>query len=128
MNKKPALIAAFLTTAVIAVVMLMIGISAYINPDSVPVNSSPVTQANASNVSLAQAAGSDQVAQLQALVAQFQSREQQYQAREQEYQSQLSQANTQIQQYTQILTQLQQRRIISIDRNGQISIPRRQDN
>lgn len=124
MNKKPALIAAFLTTAVIAVAMLMIGISAYINPDSVPVSSSPA----AANSSIVLASSSDQVSQLQALVAQYQAREQQYQAREQQYQTQLSQANAQNQQYAQILTQLQKQRIISIDNNGQITIPRRTGN
>ncbi len=125
MNKKPALIAAFLTTALVAMAMLMIGMNAYFNPDSVPVASAAATGAN---VEVAQAASSEQVAQLQALVAQYQAREQQYQAREQQYQSQLSQANAQLQQDNQILAYLQQQRIITIDRNGQISIARGRNN
>jgi hypothetical protein len=123
MNKKPALIAAFLTTTVVALAMLMIGLSAYINPDSVPISTSPAAAVAAApgdgNVALVSASTTnDQVQQLQALVAQYQSREQQYQ-------SQLNDATAQVQQYQQLLNQLQQAGVIQIDRNGQVSTPRR---
>ena len=118
MNKKSALIAALLTTAVVAIAMLMIGISAYINPDSVPVASANSAAGNTTAISAP--AATDQVAQLQSLLAQYQSREQQYQ-------DQLNQADTQVQQYQQILQQLQQRGLITINNNGQISISRRRD-
>jgi hypothetical protein len=126
MNKKPAFIAAFLTTAVIAVAMLMIGVSAFTNPNTVPVASSPAAAAPDTSVSLN--TGSDQFNQLQALVAQYQARELQYQSQQTQLQSELNQANAQIQQFNQIMTALQQRRIITIDKNGQISISRRSDN
>lgn len=118
MNKKPALIAAFLTTAVVAVAMFVIGASALFNPNSIPVVNADSSSGSTAAVSVP--ASADQIAQLQNLVAQYQSREKQYQ-------DQLNQANSQVQQYQQILTQLQRRGLISIDRNGQITIARRGD-
>jgi len=64
----------------------------------------------------------DQVAQLQSLVVQYQQRELQYQQQLQTDQQQLQQANDQIQQFQQLLAALQERGILSIDRNGQVTI------
>ena len=128
MKRKPALIAAFLTTLVIAVAMVLVGANAFLNPNSVPVSTTPASaSANSPSEVVAVSAntGGDQVQQLKDLIAQYQSREQQYQQREQQYQQQLNDATTQIQQFESLLQQLQARGVIRINPNGQISIPRR---
>jgi septal ring factor EnvC (AmiA/AmiB activator) len=139
MKKKPALIAAFLTTFVIAAAMLLVGFSAFFNPDSVPVSNSPDSAASAApvgttaNISAVSAsAATDQVKQLQDLIAQYQQREQQYQQQEkqlqaqaQQLQDQLNKATSMVGQYQNLLAQLQARGVIAIDQSGQISIPRR---
>ena len=139
MKKKPALIAAFITTFVIAAAMLLVGFSAFFNPDSVPVSNSPTSAVSAdpagttTNISAVSAnTSSDQLKQLQDLIAQYQQREQQYQQQEQQLQTQqqqlqnqLNQATSMVQQYQNLLAQLQARGVISIDQNGRISIPRR---
>jgi hypothetical protein len=118
MKKKPALIAALLTTMVVALAMLMIGVSAYANPEGVPISTSAESTTNSADAALSSGAAADQIAQLQTLVAQYQSREEQYQ-------TQLTQANSQLEQYQGVLSQLQRLRLITIDRNGQITVARR---
>ena len=128
MKRKPALIAAFLTTFVIAIAMVLVGANAFFNPNSVPVSASPAsasTDSSSGVVAVSASTGGDQVQQLKDLVAQYQSREQQYQQREQQYQQQLNDATAQIQQFQNLLQQLQARGVIRISPNGQISIPRR---
>jgi biotin-(acetyl-CoA carboxylase) ligase len=133
MKRLPALIAAFVTTAVIAIAMLLIGINAVMNPNQVAAASSP----NDSQAAVS-SAGTTQNGQAQDLVAQYQAREKQYQDREQQYQSQISQLEQRlnqdetqlqqaagaIQQYQGLLQELQDRGIIMIDRNGTIYLPR----
>ena len=127
MKKKPALIAAFLTTLVIAIAMILVGLGALLNPDSVAVASAPAAASNASSADPAavNTSAADQVKQLQDLISQYQQREQQYQQQEQQLQNQLNQASSQAQQYQSILNQLQQMGVIQISSNGQISVPRR---
>jgi len=128
-KRKPALIAAFLTTLVIAVAMVLVGANAIFNPNSVPVSASP-TSVSANDpsggvVAVSANTTGSQVQQLQDLLAQYQAREQQYQQREQQYQQQLNDATTQIKQYENLLQQLQSIGVIRIGPNGQISVPRR---
>jgi septal ring factor EnvC (AmiA/AmiB activator) len=128
MKRKPALIAAFLTTFVIAIAMILVGANALFNPNSVPVSASPTSvSANGSSgvVEVSANTGGNQLQQLQDLIAQYQSREQQYQQREQQLQQQLNDATTQVQQLQSVLQQLQQIGVIRIGANGQISVPRR---
>ena len=128
MKRKPALIAAFLTTLVIAIVMVLVGANALFNPNSIPVSASPTSVAASDNggvVAVSANTTTDQVQQLNALIAQYQAREQQYQQREQQYQQQLNDASGQVQQLQSVLQQLQQMGVIRIDQNGQISVPRR---
>jgi uncharacterized protein YlxW (UPF0749 family) len=128
MKRKPALLAAFLTTFVIAIAMVLVGTNAFFNPNSIPVSASPtsVSANNASGVvEVSASTGSSQVQQLQNLIKQYQQREQQYQQREQQYQQQLNNAQTQVQELQSLLQQLQQIGLIRIGPNGQISVPRR---
>lgn len=121
MKRKPALLAAFLTTFVIAIAMVLVGTNAFFNPNSIPVSASPtsVSANNASGVvEVSASTGSSQVQQLQNLIKQ-------YQQREQQYQQQLNNAQTQVQELQSLLQQLQQIGLIRIGPNGQISVPRR---
>ena len=128
MKRKPALIAAFVTTFVIAIAMVLVGANALFNPNSVPVSASPTsTSANDSSGVVAVSANTtvNQLQQMQELITQYQQREKQYQQREQQYQQQLNDANTQIQEYQSLLQQMQAIGLIRIGPNGQISVPRR---
>ncbi len=127
MKKKPAIIAAFITTLVIGAAMLLVGMNAFYNPNAVPVSNSPTdpalsaaTDPNIAAVSASTSgtSASDQVKQLQSLVAQ-------YQQQVQQLQSQLNQATTADQQYQSLLSQLQSRGIIRIDSSGNVYISRR---
>ncbi len=126
MKKKPAIIAAFITTLVIGAAMLLVGMNAFYNPNTVPVSNSPTDPAlrvaTGSNVAAVSAntSTSDQVKQLQSLVAQ-------YQQQVQQLQSQLSTATNAAQQYQSLLSQLQSRGIIRIDSSGNVYINRRGD-
>lgn len=117
MKRLQAIIAAALITAVVAASMLVIGASAWLNPNRAPLQDSPAAAAPAAITSGATGNGQDQVAQLQNLVAQYQSREKQYQ-------SQISQLNGQLGQYQQILQQLQQMGVIRVGNDGSIQVRR----
>jgi predicted Rossmann fold nucleotide-binding protein DprA/Smf involved in DNA uptake len=114
MKRLEAIIAAAIITGVVALCMLLIGVNALLNPNSVPVSDSPVTTALNSTSTTVDPA---QVTQLQSLVTQYQSREKQYQ-------TQLDQANTQLQQYQQVLIELQNAGVIQITSDGQILLRR----
>jgi hypothetical protein len=116
-----AFLSAFIITAVVALSMLVVGVNAATNPNSVPVSNSPVSSA-AKDIS-SQASVQDQIAQLQAQVAQYQVREQQYQAALDSDNQQLSQASQEIQMIQQLLAYLQSRGLIRIDNQGQITVP-----
>ncbi len=138
MKQIPALIAAFVITAIIGAGMFIVGGSALANKNTVTTYNSPsgaVAASNVSNVSASDPAASSQtqaqVAQLQDLINQYKARDQQYQAQitqaEQQlsqYNDQLTQANQEIQQFQSLLAELQSRGVIQITSNGQILIPR----
>jgi capsule polysaccharide export protein KpsE/RkpR len=76
----------------------------------------------AANVSAGTNSSQDQIAQLQSLVTQYQAREQQYQAALTSDNQQLSQASQEMQMIQQLLAYLQNRGLIQIDNQGQITI------
>ncbi len=145
MKKLPAIIAAFVTTLVLACLMVAVVANALMNPNTVQAADTPgqvtgVSSANASgtngsvspvsDVTNNSAAAQAQIQQLQSLVAQYQARDKQYQDREQQLLSQINQlkqtaqnANSQAQQYQNILGQLQQMGVIRITQSGQIFVP-----
>jgi peptidoglycan hydrolase CwlO-like protein len=140
MKKKPAIIAAFVTTLVIAVAMLLVGMNAFYNPNTVPVSNSPATTdpalsvASAANIAPISASTGSQVQQLQATIAQYQQRDQQWQQQVQQLQAQLQQLQAQVnqattanQQYQSLLSQLQTRGLITIDNSGNVFIRRGSD-
>lgn len=118
MKRFQALIAATITTALVVLGVLVIGVNAASNPDSVPVSDSP-----ASSTLATPAQAPTRIDQLQSLVSQYQDREQQYQAEISSLSQQLSDATQQAQQLQQILIALQQRGVIQITRDGRIFIP-----
>lgn len=115
MKRLQAVVAAAIITGVVALCMLVIGINALLNPNSVAVSDSSATttalNAPATNVD------PGQLTQYQNLISQYQNRERQYQA-------QLDQANAQVQQYQQVLSQLQNAGVIRITSDGQILLRR----
>ena len=138
MKPLPAILASLAITAVIALGMLVIGVNALLNPNTVPVvNASPSVDPAGSvaavsdpstSSSTANPTTDQQIAQLQALVKQYQAREQQYQTQLTDAAQQLDQANQQLQSYQQLLTALEQRGIIRLDQNGNIMISRGRGN
>jgi uncharacterized protein HemX len=119
MKRLEAIIAAAIITGVVALSMLLIGINALINPNSVAVSDSPASTAVSAATPNVTTPGVDQaqIAQWQNLIAQYQGREKQYQA-------QLDQANTQLQQYQQVLSELQRAGVIQITNDGHILLRR----
>lgn len=120
-----ALLAALSMTALLGVLMLVIGAVAFFNTQGTPVSNSKVQSAQ---VSLPP---QEQIRQLQSQIAQYQARDKEYQAREQQYNQQLAQDNAQlaaaqqqVQQIQQLLSALQQRGLITVTREGQIFINR----
>ncbi len=138
MKPLPAILASLAITAVIAIGMLVIGANALLNPNTVPVANASNSAATSggvaavsdpSVVSTPNGATSDQqIAQLQALVKQYQDREAQYQTQLNNAAQQLDQANQQLQSYQQLISALEQRGIIRLDQNGNITIFRGRGN
>ena len=108
-----AFLVAFVITGVIALSILIVGVSAAVNPNGVPVSNSP------SQAALQGATSSTSTDQQ---VAQLQNQITQYQAALQNDQAQLNQASQEMQMVQQLLTYLQQRGIIQIDSQGQITV------
>lgn len=128
MNHLKAFIAATVITALVACVMLVIGINAIRN--SPPVSASTLSS-NASVVTGNASANSDDVNQLRATINQYQQREKQYQQQLNDLNQQvdtlnqqLDEANQQVSQFTDIMQQLQQYGLIQIDANGTIRVRR----
>ena len=119
MKKIPALIAVIITSAVIVLMMMVVGMNALLNPNTVTAASAPGDSA-----ATALTGDSAQVQQLQARIAEYQSREKQYQSQLNQVEASLQQANSDLQQYQQVVDTLQQVGLIRIDQNGQISLPR----
>jgi peptidoglycan hydrolase CwlO-like protein len=120
MKKIPAVVAVMITSIVIVLAMMLIGVNAFLNPDTVAQASAPAG-ANAVAVS---SSDSTQIQQLQARIAEYQSREQQYQDQLNQVETSLQQANSQLQQYQQLVDALQQMGLIRVNQNGQIFIGR----
>jgi hypothetical protein len=115
-----AFLFAFIITAIVGLSMLVVGVNAAINPNGVPVSNSPASSA-AKSASLSPT-DQAQIAQLQSLVDQYKAREQQYQAVINSDNQQLSQASQEIQMIQQLLAYLQNRGLIQIDSQGQITV------
>jgi hypothetical protein len=134
MNKhRTAMVAATLVTLVVCLGMFVIGTSAAMNKNGVPVKDSPTSGGAAVTTSIDPA----QVVQMQNLITQYQQRDQQYQQREQQYQQreqqyqaqlnsaqqQLDQTANQLAQYQRVLQFLIDRGIIQVDSRGRIFLP-----
>ena len=115
-----AILAAFLITMCMGAGMLVVSASAYLNKNGLPVANSAAEATATAAVASAQDA---QLRQLQSLVDQYQAREVKYQNELATASQQLQAANAQVQQYQFVMTALQNRGIINIDRNGRISVP-----
>jgi signal transduction histidine kinase len=116
MKHISALFTALLITAVIGLGILVIGVSALTNTNTVALQNSPnasLTGNDPTNTGVNSAAdsafSSSEVLQLRQQVS--------------DIQTQLDQANQAIQQYQSLLLALQQRGVIVIDRNGNIYLP-----
>jgi hypothetical protein len=123
-KKVVAFVVALVITGIVAVSMLVVGVNAAFNKNGVPVSNSPAQALQSSlpgsvNSSLSPQA---QIAQLQSLVNQYQAREQQYQTELQTAQTQVTQAQQEMQTMQQLLSFLQQRGIISVDSQGNITV------
>lgn len=107
-----AIITAIIITSVVGLGIFVIGVGAITNTNTVPLQNSPnASLSGASNNTTGTSANSStQVQQLQNEVTTLQ--------------SQLNQEGQIIQQYQSLLVVLQQRGIITIDRNGNIYLPR----
>ena len=115
-----AFLAAFVITGVVALSMLVVGVNAAINPNGAPVSNSPAQ--TSANGSIASSTDQAQIAQLQNLITQYQTREQQYQTALQNDNAQLNQAAQEMQMVQQLLTYLQNRGVIQINDQGQITV------
>jgi Tfp pilus assembly protein FimV len=115
-----ALLAAFTITVCVALGMLLVSGSAFLNKNGIPVADSPAAATATAVYSSAQDA---QLQQMQDMVTQYQTREVQYQNELATASQQLQAANSQIQQYQLVLMALQNRGVISIDQSGRITLP-----
>jgi TolA-binding protein len=115
MKHASAITTALIITAIIGLGIMVIGVSAFTNKNTVPLQNSPNASltgspANSSaNSAQTAASTSAQVQQLQQQVT--------------DLQNQLSQAGQVVAQYQNLLVVLQQRGVISIDSNGNIYLP-----
>jgi signal transduction histidine kinase len=115
MKHASAITTALIITAIIALGIMVVGVSAFTNKNIVPLQNSPNASIDNSsantttNTAQSSASTSSQVQQLQQQVN--------------DLQSQLSQASQVIAQYQNLLLVLQQRGVISIDSNGNIYLP-----
>jgi uncharacterized protein YlxW (UPF0749 family) len=116
-----AFLSAFIITAIVALSMLVVGVNAAVNPNGVAASNSPTTAA--ASVSTSTDSTQAQIAQLQAQLAQYQARDQQYQAALASDNQQLSQAAQEMQMVQQLLVYLQNRGLIRINNQGQITVP-----
>jgi uncharacterized protein with von Willebrand factor type A (vWA) domain len=113
-----AVVTAGVITLIVGLGMLVVGVNAVLNPNSIPVSNSPAEASAVNNLPASTDTNSQgQIAQLQSLVAQYQNREKQYQA-------QINQLNGQLQGAQSILAELQRRGIIRIGSDGSIQLRR----
>jgi signal transduction histidine kinase len=116
MKHISALFTALIITTIVGLGIVVIGVSALTNTNTVPLQNSPNTRLSGNNLTntggnsaVSSASSSSDIQQLQQQVS--------------DLQSQLDQANQAIQQYQALLMVLQQRGVIVIDRNGNIYLP-----
>ncbi len=121
MKRLMAILTAAIVTSVIALGMLLVGASAMMNPNSIPVSDSPdVPAAVAQTTTTSDPQAAAQINQLKSLVTQ-------YQGREKQYQTQVDQLNQQVQQMESVLQQLQRVGVIRINGDGTIQVRRGRD-
>jgi TolA-binding protein len=108
MKKLPPIVTALLITTVIGFGILVLGVSAFTNPNSTPLQDSPI-DTTALNSNSGDASPAVQIQQLSQQVS--------------DLQSQLDQANFSIQQYQSLLLALQQRGVIMIGNDGRVYLP-----
>lgn len=115
-----AFLSAFIITAVVALSMLVVGVSAAVNPNGVAASNT----SGSSTVKSVSSSTSDQaqIAQLQSQIAQYQARDQQYQTALASDNQQLSQATQEMQMIQRLLVYLQDRGMIQINSQGQITV------
>ena len=123
-----AFLAAFVITGIVALSMLVVGVNAAINPNGVAASNSATQAIAQSSSPTTSTTAQAQIEQLQNLISQYQAREQQYQTAIQNDNAQLSQATQEMQMVQQLLTYLQNRGIIQIDSQGQITVTGRSGN
>ncbi len=118
MKHVSALAAALLITTIIGLGILVIGVNALTNKNTVPIQNSPTSSLasgdpvnSSANTTGTSTSTATEVQQLQQQVSSLQ--------------SQLGQAAQAVQQYQSLLLVLQQRGVISIDQNGNIYLPDR---
>lgn len=118
MKRVVAVITAAVITLIVGLGMLVVGVNAVLNPNSIPITNSPAEASAINNSPVSTDANSQaQIAQLQSLVVQYQNREKQYQA-------QINQLNSQLQDAQSVLAELQRRGIIRIGADGSIQLRR----
>ena len=114
MKHLSALLTALVITAIIGLGIIVIGVSALTNTNTVAIQNSPNASLTASDPVSANSTGTS---------ATTPSDVQQLQQQVNSLQSQLSQSNQALQQYQSLISVLQQRGIIFIDQNGNIYLP-----
>lgn len=118
MRKTPALVAAFMITALVGILMLVVGGSALLGQKT------PVVSAVSDAVQASSGEATAQIVQLQARIAEYRAREQQWQQRLDQAQAQTSRVSAELQQYQKLVSALQQMGVITIDNNGQVLVSR----
>jgi peptidoglycan hydrolase CwlO-like protein len=116
MKHVSAIITAFVITAVIGLGIMVIGVSALTNTNTVPLQNSPNASQSGNNVSNTGITAATPLTSTSSDV-------QQLQQQVTDLQAQLSQAGQVIQQYQSLILVLQQRGVISIDQNGNVYLP-----
>jgi len=117
-----ALLAAIVITGMTAFGMLVVGVNALVNPNTTSTADTPAQATAGSSASTASYQA--EIAQLQSQIAQYQARDQQYQVALQNDNAQLHQAAQELQMVQQLLAYLQNRGLIQIDNQGQITVTR----
>lgn len=125
MRQFPAIVAAFVMTAVVGVAMVGVGANALFNTNTRPTLNSPASSSSTNVSNSTNNAAAQEIQQLQAQVQAYQTRDQQYQSQLNTLIQQVNQENQQIQGFQQLLAALQARGVIAIQADGTILIPRR---
>ena len=115
MKHASAITTALVITAIIGLGIMVIGVSAFTNKNTVPLQNSP-------NASLAGSSANSSANSSQS-AASTPAQVQQLQQQVTDLQNQLDQASQVVAQYQNLLLVLQQRGVISIDSNGNIYLP-----